>query len=419
MDVYQGAAFVRHFASTVLLFAIDRSTDSVENAPVTATINLAAIRHNARILQDRADGADLMAVVKADAYGHGILPVARVLHEEGVRHFGVARLTEGKQLRKQGYIDRILVLGAPAPTQVPQYVDYDLDLTIPSTGIAAAVVRHVPPEAALRVHVKVDTGMGRLGLSPDDVGTVVSHLAETPGIVLAGVWTHFATADTPGSAFAQTQLDRFQAVVDELDVSVKHVHAANTGALLTIGTPIHEFSPSLVRSGIALYGLAATPELGTRLDLHPAMQLTARVTQLKTVPAGTPISYGAHWQAPCRTRIATLGVGYGDGYPRLCSGRASVRIGGASCPVVGTICMDMCMIDLGPPDRAPATNVSLGDEAVLFGPSGPTIYDVARWSETIPYEICCGVSPRVPRRYVTTNRSGAVSHPSQASIQEI
>jgi len=368
---------------------------------VTATVNLAAIRHNARMLRERAGDAAVMGVIKADGYGHGILPVARVLDEEGIRHFGVARLDEGIQLREEGHRARILVLGAPAPAQVPRYADYDLDLTVPSAEVAAAVVRHARPDAELRVHVLADTGMGRLGLAPDDVPAVTSRLAETPGVTLAGLWTHFATADAPGSSFAQTQLERFQAVVDNLDVPVEHIHAANTGALLTIGEPAHDFSPSLVRSGIALYGLAATPELATRLDLRPAMQFTAEVTQLKTVPAGTPISYGSHWQAPRRTRIATLGVGYGDGYPRLCSGRASVWIGGASCPIVGTICMDMCMVDLGPPDRPPATNVDLGDEAVLFGPEGPTIYDVARWSETIPYEICCGVSPRVPRRYVT------------------
>jgi len=252
--------------------------------------------------------------------------------------------------------------------------------------------------------------MGRLGLSPDDVPAVVHRLADAPGVVLAGLWTHFSTADAPGSPFAQTQLDRFRAVVEALDVSVEHVHAANTGALLTIGEPAHDFSPSLVRSGIALYGLAATPELSARLDLRPAMQLAARVTQLKTVPAGTPISYGAHWQASRRTRIATLGVGYGDGYPRRCSGRASVRIGGALRPIVGTICMDMCMVDLGPPNQPPATRVEPGDEAILFGPAGPTVYDVARWSDTIPYEICCGVSPRVPRRYL--RRADDASLPS-------
>lgn len=370
---------------------------------MTATVDLAAIRHNARVLRNRINGADLMAVIKADAYGHGMLPVANALRDEGIRYFGVARLGAGIQLREEGHTGRILVLGAPAPAQVPQYVEYDLDLTVPSADVAAAVVRHARPDATTRAQVLVDTGMGRLGLSPDDVPAVVSRLAETPGITLAGLWTHFATADAPGSTFAQTQLERFQAVVDDLDAPVEHVHAANTGALLTIGEPAHDFSPSLVRSGIALYGLAATPELSPRLDLRPAMQFTARVTQLKTVAAGTPISYGAHWKAPRRTRIATLGVGYGDGYPRLCSGRASVRLGGTSCPVVGAICMDMCMVDLGPPDQAPATTVERGDEAILFGPEGPTVYDVAQWSDTIPYEICCGVSPRVHRRYLPTD----------------
>ena len=381
--------------------AIDRSTHSVKKAPVAATVDLAAIRHNSRVLRERTDSAELMAIIKADAYGHGMLPVARVLDDEGVRHFGVARLDEGIQLREEGHTARILVLGAPAPAQVRQYVDYDLDLTVPSAEVAAAVMRHARPGTEIRAHVLADTGMGRLGLTPGDVPAVASRLAETAGVTLAGLWTHFATADAPNSTFPQTQLDRFQAIVEDLDAPVEHVHTANTGALLTIGEPSYDYSPSLVRSGIALYGLAATPELAPRLDLRPAMQLTARVTQLKTVPAGTPISYGAHWQPSRRTRIATLGVGYGDGYPRLCSGRASVRLGDASCPVVGTICMDMCMVDLGPPDRAPATTVELGDEAVLFGPEGPTVYDVAQWSETIPYEICCGVSPRVPRRYQT------------------
>ncbi len=382
------------------MFAINRSADTVENAPVTATVDLAAIRHNARVLQERAGGADVMAVIKADAYGHGEGPVARAVHEAGVRHYGVARLPEGIHLREDGHPGRILVLGAPAPGQLSQYVKYDLDLTVPSADIAAAVVRHASPEAPLRVHVKVDTGMGRLGVAPDDVPAILTRLADAHGVHLAGLWTHFATADAPGSSFAQTQLDRFRAVVDAVDVDVEHVHAANTGALLTIGAPTHEFDASLVRSGIGLYGLAATPELSARLDLRPAMRLTARVTHLKTVPAGTPISYGAHWHAPRRTRIATLGVGYGDGYPRRCSGRASVRIEGTLCPIVGTICMDMCMIDLGPPDQAPATRVARGDEAVLFGPAGPTVHDVAQWSDTIPYEIFCGVSPRVPRQYV-------------------
>lgn len=364
-----------------------------------ATVDLEALRHNARVLTQRANGADLMAVVKADAYGHGAVPVTRTLYEEGVRHFAVARPAEGIRLREAGVSGRILVLGAPFPRQLPEYTQYDLDVTVASPSTASAVSRHGQPSDPVRVHVKVDTGMGRIGLSPDEVSLVVSELADAEGVLLAGLWTHFATADEPESEFAQTQLERFEAIVDELDVSVEHLHAANTGALLTIGARVCDFSSPLVRTGIALYGLAASPELSQQLDLRPVMQLSARVKHLKTISAGTSISYGAHWRASRPTRIATLGVGYGDGYPRLCSGRASVRLGGELCPIVGSICMDMCMVDLGPPDRAPATKVDLGDEAYLFTTSTPTVYDVARWAETIPYEICTSISPRVPRRY--------------------
>jgi len=373
--------------------------------PVTATVDLEALRHNVRVLQRRADGADLMAVVKADAYGHGAVPIARVLHDEGVRHFAVARPAEAAELREAGCGDRILVLGAPFADDLSVYTRYDLDVTVASPAAATAVCRHGRPAQPLRVHVKVDTGMGRIGLSPEEAPAVIVRLNAAPGVILAGLWTHFATADAPDSAFAQTQLTRFEALLDDLDVPVDHVHAANTGALLTIGARAHDFSSPLVRTGIGLYGLAASPELHTHVDLRPVMRLSARVTHLKTVSAGTPISYGAEWRAPRPTRIATLGVGYGDGYPRLGSGRAAVRIGGEKRPVVGTICMDMCMVDLGRPDQPLPQAVEVGDEATIFGPEGPTLYDVAEWAETIPYEICTGLSPRVPRRYARPPRS--------------
>lgn len=368
--------------------------------PVTATVDLGAIRHNLHVIREHAGGADVMAVVKADAYGHGMVPVARTLAAEGVRHYAVARPAEGVRLREAGLSGRILVLGAPFPRHLSVYSHHDLDVTVSSVDIAEAVCKHGTPAAPLRAHVKADTGMGRIGLHLAEVPPVVRRLAAADGVVLAGIWTHFATADEPGSTFTQTQLDRFESLLDRLDATAEHIHTANTGALLTVGARARAFSRPLVRTGISLYGLAARPELAVRLDLRPAMRLRARVTHLKTVAPGTPVSYGAEWQAPERTRIATLGVGYGDGYPRLGSGRAVVRIAGEQRPVVGTICMDMCMVNLGPPDRPPATDVSVGDEATLFGPEGPTLYDVAEWAETIPYEIGCGLSSRVPRTYL-------------------
>lgn len=392
--------------------------DTEELLPVTATVDLAALRHNVRVLQDRADGTDLMAVVKADAYGHGALPVTRVLHDEGVRHFAVARPAEGMRLRKAGLSDRILVLGAPIRDQLSVYTTHDLDATISSPETASAAYRHGRPSNPIRVHVKVETGMGRIGLAPEEAPEVISRLSDAAGVTLAGVWTHFATADRPESPFAQTQLDRFEAVMNEINDPHPfsgRVHAANTGALLTIGAQAHNFSAPLVRTGIALYGLTASSELRNHIDLRPVMTLRARVTHLKTVAPGTPVSYGAQWQASRRTRIATLGVGYGDGYPRLCSGRATVRIAGEKRPVVGTICMDMSMVDLGPPGQSPAADVEVGDEAILFGPSGPTLYDVAEWAETIPYEVCCGISPRVPRRYVESTMSQTTERPEPTS----
>lgn len=386
-------------------FPIDRSVlDKDELVPVTATVDLAALRHNVRVLQARADGAELMAIVKADAYGHGAVPVARVLHDEGVRHFAVARPAEAVRLRRAGLRERILVLGAPFPNDLSVYTEHDLDMTVSSAAAAEAACQHGHPARPMRVHAKVDTGMGRIGLSLDEAARVISQLAGAPGVKLDGIWTHFATADEPGSAFAQTQLARFETVLDDIDemssdVRPEHVHAANTGALLTLGARAQNFSAPLVRTGIGLFGLAASTDLHERIDLRPVMSLRARVTHVKTVAPGTPISYGAQWEAPYPSRIATLGVGYGDGYPRLCSGRATVRIGGEERPVVGTICMDMCMVNLGRPDEPLAQAVEVGDSALLFGPTGPTIYDVADWSETIPYEICCGISPRVPRKY--------------------
>jgi alanine racemase len=340
-----------------------------------------------------------MAVVKADAYGHGAVPVARALQDEGVRHFAVARPREGAALRGGGINGRILVLGAPHPGPLTAYAAHDLDVTVASVETAEQVCADAATHP-LRVHVKVDTGMGRIGLRPRDVPEALERLARAPGVTLAGLWTHFATADVPGDAFACTQRDRFAKVLRAVQHHNVPVHAANTGALLTLNAPTGPVSPALVRTGIALYGWAATPALEKHIDLRPVLRWTAPVTHLKTVEAGTPVSYGAQWTAPRRTRIATLGVGYGDGYPRRASGRTLVCLGGALRPVVGVICMDMCMVDLGPPDRSTAQHVQVGTPAVLLGPEGPTAHDVADWAETIPYEVLCGVSPRVPRRYI-------------------
>ncbi|WP_456427733.1 alanine racemase [Rhodocaloribacter sp.] len=383
-------------------------SDDAALSPTVAEIHLAHLRHNARLLMARAGDAEVMAVVKADAYGHGAVRVARALREEGVRHFAVATAAEAVRLREAGIDEAILVFSAPLPGRLPVYARYGLDVTVSSRAVAEAVVAAARTAGPLRVHVKVDTGMGRLGLTPSETPAVVRMLERAPGVTVAGLWTHFATV---ADDFVTEQATRFEAVVRRLGGALP-VHTANSGALLS---PPEHFSltgASLVRMGVALYGIY--DGLSPHTDgFRPVMRLRSHVTHLKTVGPGTTISYDRTWTAPRRTRIATVGAGYADGYPRLLSNRAEVSLHGRRFPVVGVICMDMFMIDLGPPD-GPAATVDLGDPVVLFGEGGPSASEVARWAQTITYEICTGIAPRVPRLYHDETAPRPPSFPQNA-----
>ncbi len=372
--------------------------DAVSFTPTIATISLAALRHNVHQLTRQAGGPRLLAVVKADAYGHGAVTVSRVLREEGVEDLAVATVPEAIRLREAGLDGRILIFAAPLPEYLPAYQRYGLDLTVPSVAAAEAAAALASPTAPLRVHVKVDTGMGRIGVPPAEAPALIEQLRQAPGITLAGVWTHFAS--TRDAAFTQTQVGRFASVLQAIDVTGLDVHLSNSGALYRTVFP-DEVPQTMVRTGIGLYG-AVSPALQDQLK--PVMRLTSRITQVKTVPEGTPISYGSTWHAPRSTRIATVSAGYADGYRRGLTNTAQVGIGGQKYPAVGTVCMDMFMVDLGPEGTGPA--IHEGDEVVLFGPGGPSAYDVAQWLDTIPYEICCGVGTRVPRRYVEPVHEG-------------
>ena len=369
-----------------------------------AEIDLAALRHNVCVLQRQAGEAPLMGVVKADAYGHGAVEVARALRAEGVRHFGVATVPEGVALREAGLGGPILVFAAPLPHHLPAYAQHGLDVTVPSREVAEAAIEAARQHGPLRVQLKVETGLGRIGVAPGEAADVARRLhAAAPSVTLAGIWTHFATAEEAGDPFAAEQLARFRAVLGDLaDVRRANpdlrVHSASSGALWSFRASYTGLAPALVRPGIALYGLASEPETATFTDLRPVMRFVSRVTHLKTVEAGTTVSYDRTWRAARRSRIATVGAGYADGYPRRLSNRGEVGIGGRRYPVAGLVCMDMLMVDLGDPD-GPGTDVRVGDEVVLFGAGGPSLFEVARWAETIPYEICCGIAARVPRWY--------------------
>lgn len=363
-----------------------------------AEIRLDRLRHNARLLQRLAGDVPLMAVVKADAYGHGAARVVPVLQDEGIRHFAVATLPEAIALREKGLSDDLLIFAAPRPHHVSHYAQHDLSITISSEAIADCVIAAARQHGPLSVHLKVDTGMRRVGLPVDRAVDVARRLGAAPGVRLVGLWTHLATADTDAT-YAREQMARLRPVVDAVGDLFERVHVANSDGLLVLRDQldIAPRGPALVRAGIALYGMAGDHATAEAAGLRPVLRFTSRVTQIREIPAGASVSYGRLWTSEHPTRIATVAAGYADGYSRLYTNRADVGIRGARFPVVGAVCMDMFMVDLGA-DPA-GRSVEEGDEVVLVGEGGPSVYEAAAWAETITYEVCCRVGPRVPRHH--------------------
>ncbi len=365
--------------------------------PTIAEVNLGALRANARWIRQQAAPAHLLAVVKANAYGHGAIPVARTLEEEGVSYFGVATVPEAIELREAGITGRILVMEAPLPEYLPAYERYGLDVNVPSLEIARWITEHSTKE--LHVHVKLDTGLGRLGMPPKEAVEAIAALRQYVPPEHIALWTHLATADEPGSPFVREQVKRFRSVYEHVKDAVGLVHVAPSGGLLDFPDVLH-LAPgrTLVRAGLLLYGYAPAIGYSVQPDVVPVMRVETRIIQIKTVEARTTVSYGRTWVAPDEAVIAVLAAGYADGYPRHASNRAYVRIRSKRYPVVGMVCMDMTMVHLGHP-RDVDPDIRVGDKALLFGPEGPDAAELAQWSDTISYEILCRVSPRVRRVY--------------------
>jgi len=359
--------------------------------PTRAEIDLDALRANLASIRRLAGEAAVMGVVKADAYGHGTEHIVPVLQEEGVEMFAVANVPEALRLRTLGVTERILIFAASLPDALPAYAEHGFEATVSSLAVAEAVAALGRP---LRVHVKVDTGMHRIGVRPDEVSRVMRLLREARHVEVAGLWTHFATADERDASFAEEQLARFDAMVDAVGEPLPPLHLANTGALVQLPAAVRR--RALVRTGGFLYGLPSSDLVAERADLQPVMRLVTRVVHLQTVAAGETVSYGQTWTADAPTRIATLPIGYGDGLPRQLSNRGEVGIGGRRYRIAGRVCMDFTMLDLGPPDGSGAS-IAVGDEAVVFGPGGPSALEVAEWAGTLTYDLTCGLTARVPR----------------------
>lgn len=357
------------------------------------TIDLAALRHNvACIRQSLPEGTGLMAVVKADAYGHGMLQTARNALSAGASWLAVARVEEGVLLRRAGITAPILVLGASLEEELPAGIAHGLTLTLTSLPSLQAMQHEAVQQGrTCDVHLKLDTGMGRIGLRTEaEVQEVLCALKACPAVRLTGVFTHFADADGTDEQYTRMQLARFQALTAPLPPDVLR-HCANSAA-------IHRFPEAamdMVRAGISMYGY---PPVKTPLALHPVMDWRTAVTHVKTVQPGEKISYGCTFTADKPMRLATIACGYGDGYHRHTSGRAEVLLHGRRCPVVGRICMDQMMADV-----SALRDVQPGDEVILVGTAEDesiTAEELAAWCDTISYEVLLAATGRVHRRWI-------------------
>jgi alanine racemase len=360
-----------------------------------AIVDLRAIGNNiAQIRKRIGKKRDIMAVVKADGYGHGAIEVSLSALENGANCLGVALPEEGEQLRKAGIGAPITVLGLIQPEEAYKVVDLDLEQAICSLEVAEALDQ-IASNAGIQinVHIKVDTGMGRVGVLPEDAFAFVRRMGRFKSLKVKGIFTHFSCADELDKAFAKKQIEIFDGLVRDIEASeikIPKKHMANSAAILDLPESYYD----LVRPGIIIYGLYPSDEVSHSVELKPAMTFMTKVIFVKWVPPGCPISYGRTFTTQKKTMVATLPVGYADGYSRLLSSRGEVLIKGHRVALMGRVCMDMCMVDV-----SEVKNVQPGDEVILFG-KGLPVDEIAKKMGTINYEVVCAVGKRVPRVYV-------------------
>ncbi|WP_432665995.1 alanine racemase [Wukongibacter baidiensis] len=371
-----------------------------ELRPVWAEINLDNLAHNIReVKRVVKDGTLITAVIKADGYGHGSVQIAETLLENGADRLAVATLSEAIQLKKNYKDIPVLILGYTPNESASLVIEHNIIQTIYTYDQAVAFSnKAVELDKEVKVHIKVDTGMSRLGMKPDEETVeIIKNINKLPNLSIEGIFTHFAVADETDKEFTYNQSKKFEILCSELqkaDIEIPIKHVSNSAA--TIDLP--DLNYNMVRAGIMLYGLYPSNEVDhERVKLKEVMSLRARVSHVKEVEEGTGISYGLKYKTDKKSKIATLPIGYADGYTRLLSGKANAIVKGEIVPIAGRICMDQCMIDVT------GLDVMTGDEVILFGTDGKnsiTIDEVADSIDTINYEIVCMISKRVPRVYV-------------------
>ena len=361
-------------------------------------VDLDALHHNLNEAKRVSKGAKILAVVKADGYGHGAVEIAKELHEEA-DYFGVALIDEALQLRRNGVIKPILILGYTSPTQYETLIEADITQAIFSREAARQLSdTAVRMGKKAKIHVVVDTGMSRIGFPPTEESVeTIKWINTLPGLFVEGIFSHFALADSKDKTVDKMQLKRFGFVLDGLEREGIHIpikHISNSAAVID-----SDYSFDMVRCGIMLYGMYPSDEVDkTKVSLKPVMSLKSSVIQVKTLPPGEGVSYGHTFVTTRETRIATVSAGYGDGYPRALSSKGRVIINGQYAPIIGRVCMDIFMVDISHID-----GVKVEDPVILIGRDGDkeiTAEEVGALADTFNYEIVCSVSRRVPRIYL-------------------
>lgn len=384
-------------ASLLITRMLARGIKLLENL-TWAEIDLDAIAYNTRGLKRLVgEKTELMAVVKANGYGHGAVPVAEVALDNGASSLAVHRTLEGVQLRQAGITAPVLIMGYTLPAQAESIVRWDLTPTVNTPEQAQALSAAALHQGkVLPIHIKVDTGLGRFGLLPEEVVDFVQAISELPGLILEGIYTHFAMADAADKAYTLQQFEIYLEVVKRVEeagftVPIKHV-ASSSAAL-----DLPEMYLDMVRCGITLYGLRPSDEVEPTISLRPAMALKSRVARVRTLATGSSIGYGCTYTTKGPTLVALVPVGYGDGYPRLLSNRGQVLVHGQRAPIVGRVCMDQFVVKV-----SNIPNVKQDDEVVLLGRQGDdeiSAEEVATWAETINYQVTTSILPRVTRVY--------------------
>lgn len=372
--------------------------------PTFCSINLEALRWNFRQVRKKVGPqVKILSVVKADAYGHGATKVAKILGASGSDGFGVATLEEGIELREGGIRSPVLILAGFYPAQLEQLLINKLTPVVcEMDGLRRLEVLARRRGVSVKFHLKIDTGMGRIGFPASGVDSWLPQVSELKALKLEGVFSHFSHAENVGGSYSQNQLALFRRVIQRLrgaGYDPPLIHLANSAAVITL--PSAHFT--MVRPGLMLYGIHPCPEMAEKVSLKPVLSWRSRVLQLKRMPKGSSISYGQTYVTQKASLIATLPVGYADGFHRLLSNRGAVLVRGERAPIVGRVCMDLTMIDV-----TDIRGVQQGDEVVLLGKQGAdqiSADEMARWAETISYEIFTSISARVPRIHHSSKAS--------------